>query len=152
MLLGRAGGPTARSTPPTMHRMGERGSRRPGTAWLAALLWAAPGVHQPRLFIEPTTSRRLGPSTLVAGNHIHHSWDVRDRGWSREANMPHIGPVLEGRTFFCPHCGALYSATPSLVPKSEGDAPKCVVCLKVMDSLDTTKVPSFKLIQRPEDA
>src|SRR5438067_437276 len=33
--------------------------------------------------------------------------------------MPHVGPVLEGRTFFCPHCGALYSATPSLVPKSE---------------------------------
>ena len=22
--------------------------------------------------------------------------------------MPHVGPVLEGRTFFCPHCGALY--------------------------------------------
>ena len=21
--------------------------------------------------------------------------------------MPHVGPVLEGRTFFCPHCGAL---------------------------------------------
>jgi hypothetical protein len=66
--------------------------------------------------------------------------------------MPHIGPVLEGRAFFCPHCGALYSATPSLVPKTEGDTAKCVVCLKVMDSLDTTKVPSFKLIQRPEDA
>ena len=66
--------------------------------------------------------------------------------------MPHIGPVLEGRAFFCPHCGALYSATPSLVPKSEGDTAKCVVCLKIMDSLDTTKVPSFKLIQRPEDA
>jgi hypothetical protein len=32
--------------------------------------------------------------------------------------MPHAGPVLEGRTFFCPHCGALYSVTPSLVPKS----------------------------------
>ena len=65
--------------------------------------------------------------------------------------MPHIGPVLEGRTFFCPHCGALYSVTPSLVPRSEGDVAKCVVCLKVMDS-DTTKIPSFKLIQRPEDA
>jgi len=71
---------------------------------------------------------------------------------SREANMPHVGPVLEGRAFFCPHCGALYSATPSLVPRSEGDAAKCVVCLKVMDSLDKTKVPNFKLIQRPEDA
>ena len=64
--------------------------------------------------------------------------------------MPHVGPVLEGRTFFCPHCGALYSATPSLVPKSEGDPATCVVCLKIMD--DAAKVRSFKLIHRPEDA
>jgi hypothetical protein len=66
--------------------------------------------------------------------------------------MPHVGPVLEGRTFFCPHCGALYSATPSLVPKIEGDPVRCVVCLKIMDSLDRAKVGSFKLIHRPEDA
>ena len=66
--------------------------------------------------------------------------------------MPHVGPVLEGRTFFCPHCGALYSATPSLVPKSEGDAATCVVCNKVMDRSNSTKVGSFKLIHRPEDA
>ncbi len=66
--------------------------------------------------------------------------------------MPHVGPVLEGRTFFCPHCGALYSERPSLVPKSEGDAARCVVCLKIMDRSDTTKVRSFKLIHRPEDA
>jgi transcription elongation factor Elf1 len=39
--------------------------------------------------------------------------------------MPHVGPILEGRAFFCPHCGALYSATPSLVPKIEGDTAKC---------------------------
>ena len=65
--------------------------------------------------------------------------------------MPHVGPVLEGRTFFCPHCGALYSETPSLVPKTEGDAARCVVCLKIMDRLDT-KARSFKLIHRPEDA
>jgi transcription elongation factor Elf1 len=64
--------------------------------------------------------------------------------------MPHVGPVLEGRTFFCPHCGALYSATPSLIPQSDSDPAKCVVCLKVMD--DTTKAESFKLIHRPEDA
>jgi hypothetical protein len=66
--------------------------------------------------------------------------------------MPHVGPVLEGHTFFCPHCGALYSATSSLVPESEGEKAKCIVCLEIMDSLDRTKVPSFKLIQRPEDA
>jgi transcription elongation factor Elf1 len=65
--------------------------------------------------------------------------------------MPHIGPVLEGRTFFCRHCGAFYSVTPSLAPKSEGDVARCVVCLKIMDDLDATKVRSFKLIHRPED-
>ena len=66
--------------------------------------------------------------------------------------MPHVGPVLEGRTFFCPHCGALYSETPSLVPKSEGDATRCVVCLKIMEPSEKTKVKSFKLLHRPEDA
>jgi hypothetical protein len=25
--------------------------------------------------------------------------------------MPLTGPIPEGRTFFCPHCGALYSVT-----------------------------------------
>jgi hypothetical protein len=64
--------------------------------------------------------------------------------------MPHVGPVLEGRTFFCPHCGALYSAAPLLVP--EGDAETCVVCHKVMDGSNTSKVGRFKLIHRPEDA
>ena len=63
--------------------------------------------------------------------------------------MAHVGPVLEGRTFFCPHCGA---ATPSLVPNSEGDAATCVVCHKVMERSKTTKIESFKLIHRPEDA
>jgi transcription elongation factor Elf1 len=47
--------------------------------------------------------------------------------------MPHVGPVLKGRTFFCPHCGALYSATPSLVPRSQPETAKCVVCGKDMD-------------------
>ena len=27
--------------------------------------------------------------------------------------MPLMGPIPEGRTFFCPHCGALYSVTHS---------------------------------------
>jgi len=66
--------------------------------------------------------------------------------------MPHVGPVLEGRTFFCPHCGALYSATPSLGPNSEGGAATCVVCHKVMEKSKTTTVESLKLIHRPEDA
>ena len=96
----------------------------------------------------PPPVRRARATLVVA---IVSNTFTMDRlgGWSTEANMPHVGPVLEGRTFFCPHCGALYSATPSLVPKSEGDTAKCVVCLKPMGKPDT--LPSFKLLQRPED-
>jgi predicted Zn finger-like uncharacterized protein len=66
--------------------------------------------------------------------------------------MPHVGPVLEGRTFFCPHCGALYSVTHSQHSQSESNTAKCVVCLKVMDRWDTAEARTFKLIHRPEDA
>jgi hypothetical protein len=31
-----------------------------------------------------------------------------------EAAMPLTGPVPEGRSFICPHCGALYAVTYSL--------------------------------------
>jgi len=61
--------------------------------------------------------------------------------------MPHVGPVLEGRTFFCPHCGALYSVTRSqLAAKSENNTAKCVVCLKVVDRWDMPEARTFKLI------
>jgi hypothetical protein len=46
--------------------------------------------------------------------------------------MPHVGPVLEGRTYFCPHCGALYSLTHSL-SASDSNSATCVVCLEIMD-------------------
>jgi hypothetical protein len=65
--------------------------------------------------------------------------------------MPHVGPVLEGGAYFCPHCGALYSLT-HLLTSSESNSATCVVCLKIMDKWNTTKIPSFRLIQRPEDA
>ncbi len=63
--------------------------------------------------------------------------------------MPHVGPVYEGRTFFCPHCGALYSVMPTRPSNSGSYTPKCVVCLTVMDRRETADV--FRLIQRPED-
>jgi transcription elongation factor Elf1 len=67
--------------------------------------------------------------------------------------MPLTGPIPEGRTFFCPHCGALYSVTYSRrLSKSDGNIAKCVVCLQIMTSWDSTKVPIYKLVQRPEDA
>jgi len=68
------------------------------------------------------------------------------------ADMPLIGPIPEGGTFFCPHCGALYSVTHSRLSKSDSNIAKCVVCLQIMDSWGSTKVPIYKLIHRPEDA
>src|SRR5271166_6382807 len=68
------------------------------------------------------------------------------------ADMPLIGPIPEGETFFCPHCGALYSLTYSRLPKSDGNIVKCVVCLQIMDKGESTKAPIYKLIHRPEDA
>ena len=64
--------------------------------------------------------------------------------------MPLIERIPKGRTFFCPHCGALYSVTDSRRPK--GDTEKCVVCWHVMDQGESTKFSVYKLIHRPEDA
>jgi len=47
--------------------------------------------------------------------------------------------------------GALYSVTRSKVASSESNTAKCVVCSKIMDRWDTTDVPTFKLIHRPDD-
>jgi transcription elongation factor Elf1 len=66
--------------------------------------------------------------------------------------MPLSGPIPEGGTFFCPHCGALYSVTPSRPSKSDSNIVKCVVCLQIMDMRQSTGVPIYKLIHRPEDA
>jgi predicted Zn finger-like uncharacterized protein len=60
------------------------------------------------------------------------------------------GPIPEGETFFCPHCGALYAVTRSRL--SDANIAKCVVCLHTMEERESTKVPIYKLVQRPEDA
>jgi predicted Zn finger-like uncharacterized protein len=64
--------------------------------------------------------------------------------------MPLMGPIPEGRSFFCPHCGALYSVTRSQIRKN--DTEKCVVCLQLIDEGDLTRLSAYKLIHRPEDA
>jgi transcription elongation factor Elf1 len=66
--------------------------------------------------------------------------------------MPLTGPPPEGRTFFCPHCGALYSITHSQLSKSESNIAECVVCLQIMDNGVSSKVAVYKLIQRPDEA
>ncbi len=67
--------------------------------------------------------------------------------------MPLTVPIPEGKTFFSPHCGALYSVTYSRFSKSDNNnIAKCVVCLQTMDKQGSTNVPIYKLVQRPEDA
>ena len=65
--------------------------------------------------------------------------------------MPLTGAIPEGRSFFCPHCGAPYAVTYSRLSNSDSNVAKCVVCGQIMDQWDSTKVPIFKLIHRPED-
>ena len=66
------------------------------------------------------------------------------------AGMPLTGRITEGGTFFCPRCGALYSVTQSRL--SDSNVAKCVVCQHAMKEQESTKVPIYKLVQRPEDA
>ena len=64
--------------------------------------------------------------------------------------MPLTGPIPEGRTFFCPHCGALYSVTRSRFPKSDSNA-RCVVCQHIMDEGNSAQFSIYKLVHRPEE-
>jgi transcription elongation factor Elf1 len=66
--------------------------------------------------------------------------------------MPLAGPIPEGHTFFCPHCGALYAVKHSRRSKSDSNFAKCVVCGNIMDKWDSTDVRIFKHVHRPEDA
>jgi transcription elongation factor Elf1 len=71
--------------------------------------------------------------------------------------MPLTGPIPEGRSFFCPRCGALYAVTHSRQWKSvdigdDDNAAKCVVCGQIMATQGSTDVPTYKLVHRPEDA
>jgi predicted Zn finger-like uncharacterized protein len=66
--------------------------------------------------------------------------------------MPLTGPVPEGKKFFCPKCGALYSVTRSPAATKDNTAVKCVVCLQIMDQPKSTGVPIYTLIHRPDDA
>ena len=65
--------------------------------------------------------------------------------------MPLVGPIPEGKSFFCPHCGALYSVTDSQFPKESGAA-KCVLCSHTMEAGDSVRSLVYKLVHRPEDA
>ena len=66
--------------------------------------------------------------------------------------MPLTAPIPEGRSFFCPRCGALYWVTRSRLATGDSGIEKCVVCQHTMENWDrSTTVPTYKLVQRPED-
>src|SRR5271166_4179050 len=64
---------------------------------------------------------RMGTSNRKAALEFITVW-VHIGSACGGADMPLIGPIPEGETFFCPHCGALYSLTYSRLPKSDGSS------------------------------
>ena len=64
--------------------------------------------------------------------------------------MPLTGAIPEGRSFFCPHCGALYAVMCSRLSDSDSNVARCVVCGRSWTT-GLTRVPNFKLIHRPDD-
>jgi hypothetical protein len=67
--------------------------------------------------------------------------------------MPLTGLIPESGAFFVPIAEHfIYSVTHSRLSKMDSNIAKCVVCRLIMDKSDSTKVPAYKLIQRPEDA
>ena len=49
--------------------------------------------------------------------------------------MPLMGPIPEGRSFFCPHCGALYSVTDTRRPNCPCDRRQFMQDLEVQPRL-----------------
>jgi hypothetical protein len=66
--------------------------------------------------------------------------------------MPLVSPITEGKKFFCPRCGALYSVTHVRVPKRDSNIAKCVICMLTLDEGDSAQRSIYTLIHRPEDA
>ena len=74
---------------------------------------------------------------------------------NRSPNMPLTGPVPKGGTFFCPHCGAMYSVTHSRLPKRDSNIAKCVVCKQRWTSgtrfLSTSSFIGLKIPDRSDN-
>jgi predicted Zn finger-like uncharacterized protein len=67
--------------------------------------------------------------------------------------MSLTGPAPEGKKFFCPKCGALYSVTRGQTSNKEASAVKCVVCSETMDQPESGEIiPVYTLIHRPEES
>jgi predicted RNA-binding Zn-ribbon protein involved in translation (DUF1610 family) len=54
-------------------------------------------------------------------------------------------------TFACPTCGALYEVTVQHLSLKDSDRASCFVCRNVMVRWDSTYVPFFRLIKKPDE-
>ena len=52
--------------------------------------------------------------------------------------------------FKCPHCGTEYEMIMSNVSFRQRSYAKCQVCWKTMYSWDSSRVPRFTLLERPD--
>ena len=104
------------------------------------------------LFGDPARSPSSPPRDLLRTEPLESiSFRAHSGSVCGGPDMPQAGPI-EGKTFFCPHCGALYSVTHPQFSKSDSNIAKCVVCQLIMDKGDSAKRSIYKLIHRPEDA
>jgi predicted RNA-binding Zn-ribbon protein involved in translation (DUF1610 family) len=49
--------------------------------------------------------------------------------------------------FDCPNCGSMYRRTVRRLPARDEDQAECEVCGAIMDSWNSTEVPSYTLIK-----
>ena len=49
--------------------------------------------------------------------------------------------------FECPNCGSLYRRTVRTLPARDEDFAECEVCGAIMDSWNSTEVPTYTLIK-----
>ena len=49
--------------------------------------------------------------------------------------------------FECPNCGSMYQRTMGRLPARDEDQAECEVCGAIMDSWNSTEVPSYTLIK-----
>jgi hypothetical protein len=102
-----------------------------------------------------TASLRMShdnPSSAAASGHHGSSSNVDAMARGVERPMPLTGGITPGRSFFCPHCGALYAVTHARSNELARGTARCVVCERAMDEWESNSVPTYKLVHRPEDA
>jgi hypothetical protein len=67
---------------------------------------------------------------------------------SGEKAMVKTWDTEKAENFTC-KCGAVYEKTISRFPMRDNDKATCDVCGEIMDSWNSTAVPSYKLIRNP---